>query len=1055
MFRLHKLFKSAVFIFLLFCFLTPLSKADEKPEVYAPSNSWVDDIAFSADGKFILSGSADGIMRLWDVATGKEIRQFIGHSMSINSVVFSPDGKFVLSGGSDKTIRLWDVNIGKEIKQFIGHTEFVKTVVFLPDGKSILSSSFDKTMRFWDIETGKEIKQFIGHTEFVSSIRFSPDGKLVLSGGSEEAILWNLESGEEIKRFNDSCSQAYFSPDGKYFLGRLKADKTKKDWVNFPQIWEIETGKVVKQFIDKSDFGGELIFSHDGKFVLTASDSIVKVWDVNTGKEIRQSKKCSSSFTALALSPDGTLVASGSSLGDIKIWDLSTGEDVIHLAGYAAHIFSVGFSPDNKTAFSASGKSLKSWDLLTGKGIRQFSGHADEVTSLSISHDGKSILSSSKDKTVKLWDIETGKEIRSFTGHTWWVQGVTFLPGDQYALSHSSKTMKFWDVIKGKEIGTTIGDKNWTTTMIVSPDGKYAIFADESKVMHLLDMKKDGKEIKQLNGHSESIYSITFSPDSKFILSGGGDTIRLWDTETGKEIRSFEGQIWLGNFVIFSPDGKFILSKEMVKNDYNILIRDIINGKEVKKLCGENNGFTSIAVSNSGKLILTGRFDKTVTLWDVDKEKEIASMIGYENGEWAIITPEGYYNCSENGDKYLNVRIGSNIYSVDRYRETFYRPDLVKIALAGGSLSSFRQNIDVKQPPTVTIFDTPDNIDKEEVTVSLKIVDIGGGIGDVRLYVNGSAIVSDSSRGIKVVARDNNARFKNYTIKVPNGRNIIKAIAFNGENTMQSGEAIHEITASFKPLTKPSLQGLIIGINEYKNPKLSLKYAVADADLFADTLKNVAAGLFEKVNIKKLTAKEETTSENIIKELKSFQSLNPDDLFVFFVASHGTVDDGEYFLITSNVGSTSTAKLKTDALNQDTIKNLISNIPATKKLIVIDTCCAGALGDTLQVAMLTRGMSEDTAIKILSRAVGSTILSASSSAQEALEGYNDHGLFTYVLCEGLKGKADTDKDGYVKTIELANYVDDALPELAEKIFKRAQYPIVSPSGMGFPIGKVK
>ena len=185
------------------------------------------------------------------------------------------------------------------------------------------------------------------------------------------------------------------------------------------------------------------------------------------------------------------------------------------------------------------------------------------------------------------------------------------------------------------------------------------------------------------------------------------------------------------------------------------------------------------------------------------------------------------------------------------------------------------------------------------------------------------------------------------------------------------------------------------------------------------------------------------------------QSLNPDDLFVLYVASHGTVDDGEYFLITSNVGSTRTEKLKTDAIGQSVFKELVGNIPATKKLIIIDTCNAGALGEAIQVAMLTRGMSEDTAMKILSRAVGSTILSAATSMQEALEGYQGHGLFTYVLTEGLKGKADKGNTGYVRTTELADYVDNEVPSLAEKIFKKAQYPTISISGQAFPIGKVR
>jgi len=355
----------------------------------------------------------------------------------------------------------------------------------------------------------------------------------------------------------------------------------------------------------------------------------------------------------------------------------------------------------------------------------------------------------------------------------------------------------------------------------------------------------------------------------------------------------------------------------------------------------------------------------------------------------------------------------------------------------------------------VAIVDTPKSIDKSDAAITLKITDAGGGIGDIRLYLNGSAVMLDNARGVKVVSINQSEIQKTYQLKLVSGLNVVRAIAFNADNTMQSTDAIHEITAAFKVVGKPSLYALVIGINEYKNPKLQLNYAVADSDLFANTLKQGASSLFEKVTVKKLSTKEETTRENILRELKAMQSLNPDDLFVFYVASHGTVDDGEYFLVTSNVGSLSTAKLKTDAVGQNALKELIANIPATKKLIVIDTCSAGQLGDVIQTAMLTRGMSEATAMKVLSRAVGSTILSASTSVQEALEGYKGHGLFTYVLADGLNGKADKSKSGFIKTTELADYVDNEVPALAEKVFKRAQYPTISISGQGFPIGKVK
>ena len=208
--------------------------------------------------------------------------------------------------------------------------------------------------------------------------------------------------------------------------------------------------------------------------------------------------------------------------------------------------------------------------------------------------------------------------------------------------------------------------------------------------------------------------------------------------------------------------------------------------------------------------------------------------------------------------------------------------------MSGGSLKEFRKLADIKEPPLVSIVNTPASADKDEITVTLKIVDSGGGVGDIRLYLNGSAVMLDSSRGVKIISSNQNEVLKTYNLRLSNGLNSIRAIAFNGDNTMQSNDAIYQITASFKTFDKPSLNALIIGINDYKNPKLQLNYAVPDAKLFAEKLKNGASALFDKVNIKMLLTTEETTSENIIKELKAMRRLHPDDLFVFYVASHGS-----------------------------------------------------------------------------------------------------------------------------------------------------------------------
>jgi len=601
----------------------------------------------------------------------------------------------------------------------------------------------------------------------------------------------------------------------------------------------------------------------------------------------------------------------------------------------------------------------------------------------------------------------------------------------------------------------------------ISADGQYILTGGDDGTVALSDFRT-GQLVKSTKAAKSKrpIAAVDFSPDGKRAAAddfNGG--IRIWDVPSFSSVHHIENAhscaisdtIKISN-VMFSPDGKFVLSLGLC--DGIIKIWDVETGALSRSVEAHSCNYMIVGAhglefSKDGKYLISGG-DSSTRIWDYATGEEIATLLRFEDGEWLVMTPNGYYNASEKGDQYLNVTVGGQPYSIAQLRESFYRPDLVKVALSGGSLKEFRRIAEIKQPPTVAIVDTPASIGTLETTVTVKVTDAGGGIGDVRLYLNGSAVVLDSSRGITLTpTAGTGAVVKRYTVKLAQGTNSIRAIAFNADNSMQSSDATCQIVSTYKAPTRPSLHALVIGVNQYKNPKLQLNYAVADAQLFADTLQQAATPLFEQVKVTCLLTREETTQENILQTLRSYRELNPDDLFVFYVASHGTVDDGEYFLLSSNVGSTSTAKLKTDAISQHALKEIVANIPATKKLIVIDTCSAGHLGDAIQTAMLTRGMSEDTAIKVLSRAVGSTILSASTSVQEALEGYQGHGLFTYVLTDGLKGKADKGRTGFVKTTELADYVDNEVPLLAERIFNRAQYPTISISGQAFPIGRVQ
>lgn len=718
----------------------------------------------------------------------------------------------------------------------------------------------------------------------------------------------------------------------------------------------------------------------------------------------------------VALSPDGGQVLTGSS-NAFTLWDLRQGRKVdtfSHLQGYSGDSAAVAFSARG-TYFASGGAGLRLYDATTRRPLRNFG--ADRTTSIAFSADEQYILTGNYLVRMQLWNTTSGALVREFR---------------QSLLSATA----------------------------LSPDGRYALCGTRTGNMILWDCTT-GVQLKKVKAdHGPTfpplaeVRSLAFSADGKFALSGGYDnTMRLWSIPACEELRAFKGHTGMGGIscVAFAPDGRTAWSAGY---ENRIIAWNLDTGEQLRSLTGHTGMFgVALQPTPDGRFLVSAG-DASTRVWDAATGEPVATMVGFEDGEWITTTANGYFRSSAKGAEYLTVSVDGRTYSTEQLRESFFRPDLVGAALAGGSLKDMRRIADVKPPPAVTILEWPKRIESGEAALTLKVVDGGGGIGDVRLYLNGSAVLLDNVRGLDVRPSDPGGLVKSYKLKCAPGQNTVRAVAFNADNTMQSAEAVCEIVAAFAPSSKPTLHALVIGINEYRNPKLLLNFAVADATLFADTLRTVAAPLFAAAEIKVLTTPAETTRDNILRELKAMQAMNPEDIFVLYMASHGTVDDGEYYLITSNVGSTRIERLRTDAIGQSMFKDLLGNIPATKKLVVIDTCSAGALGEAIQVAMLTRGMSEDTAMKILSRAVGSTILSAATSAQEALEGYQGHGLFTFVLAEGLKGKADKSRTGFVKTTELADYVDGEVPLLAERIFKKAQYPTISISGQAFPIGKV-
>jgi WD40 repeat protein len=991
-------------------FISPIEAfTSEKPQIFVQRghSNWIRSVAFSPDGRFALSGSDDKTLKLWDINAGKEIKTFYGHLTEVRTVALSFDGRFALSGSGDNTLKLWDIKTGKEIRTFSGHSLYLNSVAFSPDGRFVLSGSLDTTMKLWDAATGKEVRTFAGHSEPLNSVAFSPDGRFVLSGSLDKTMkLWDAATGKEVRTFSGHSKRltsVAFSPDGNLALSGSE-DNTMK-------LWDTSTGREIRTFSGHSYYVQSVAFSPDGRFALSGSyDKTMKLWEISTGREIRTFAGYKDEWVqSVAFSPDGRFALSGSIDHTLQLWDATNGKKIRTFTGHSRWVQSVAFSPDGRFALSGSeDNTLKLWDISTGKEIKTFTGHKNFVESVTFSPDGRFALSGSADHTLKLWDIATGKEIRTLKGHSSTVKSVAFGPDGRSAISAGSSdyTIKLWDIEAGKEIRTLAGppSSNWVHSVAFSPDGRYALASQDYNILKLWDISA-GKEIRTFTGHLSRVTSTAFSPNGKFALSGSYDnTIRLWDINTGKSIRTFVGHSQNVLSVAFSPDGRFVLS---------------------------------------------GSSDGTIKLWNTNTAEEIATLIKLIDGEWIVITPEGYFNASPNGAKYLNVRIGNQVYSIDNFYEKFFNPVYVASVLQGKKiedLADIRKGI--MTPPDVQITSPKANetISSDTISVSVSAKDTGGGIDEIRLYHNGKAI-GEETRAVKIVSKGKEAT-KTYIVTLIDGINTFRAVGFSKDRTESNPyELIVHLSAPQKDI---SMHVLAVGINKYRNPALNLNYAVPDAKGIADFFREKGTGLFKKVAVTDVYD-ESATQANITAKMKSLENTNPQDVVLIYLAGHGeNISDKWYFIPYELAYPEREDEVKSKGISSDDIAGLIRNIKAQKVLVMIDSCKAGAM----LIAM--RGFEDRKALSQLSRSTGVHVIAASTKDQFAAEVKElGHGVFTYTLLEGLKGQASTGDDKTVTVRKLMTHVENRLPDITMKYRNEAQFPVVDSRGMDFPLIIVK
>ncbi len=603
------------------------SKSGNELALLTKDGEGVNSIGFSPDGKTLAAACGNKLVRLWNVETHKLMHTFMGHRYDIIGVNFSPDGTTLTCWSDGYDLHIWDVEKRVHKRDFNIHLNRQYDITFPSDRISVVNGNY-KTIRFGDLETEtvKIIKD--AHKASITCVSFSPDGTMIASGSKDKTVrLWDAETEtlhKTLKGHKKPILRLTFSRDESH-IASISEDKTIR-------VWQVATGRRKHTFKTNSKYLHRISFSPNGETLASASmDGIIHQWDLNIGEHKNTIAGHGPGFASknIVFSPDRIIGATIYGKNNIILYDLNTQEVQTILTGHKKQVYSLSFSPDGKTLASGGlDKTIRIWTVDTGEHKKTLRGHSDQVSHIMFKDD-ETLISHGHDEMVRLWDIKKGRQKYSFAVGVY-SSNIGFSSDGNFALSRKYKkdqsySLYLWDLETGshttltKQVKYTI---QFLVNTLISSDGSMLAYCTDSEIV-VWDVTNN-KPKKIIPDKPSSFNFLVLNSEYKMLVKADIDgSIYLWDVDTGEEIGILNNQHIIGGYgkdnirqivqMKLSPDGTLLVGGRV---DGAINVWDVITGKRIKTFNGHVGQVTYLKFSSDGQTLVSSGIDGTTLLWD-------------------------------------------------------------------------------------------------------------------------------------------------------------------------------------------------------------------------------------------------------------------------------------------------------------------------------------------------------------------------------------------------------------------------------------------------------